>query len=183
MAAAPALRLKRNPLGGTRHAQTHLSSRSRPPCGPRGRKHHPAARQPLAHGAPYIRPGPIWDETRRSIQSTGREPESGRHALPLGTALMVIHDRVERLDIDTTGILTRSGIGVRATEQDVEQAYPGQIRAQPHPSTGPEGHYLIFVPRDAQDSVFGIIFETDCKQVTQYRAGREPAVGYIEGCS
>lgn len=34
------------------------------------------------------------------------------HALPLGTALMVIDDRVERVDIDTTGILTRSGIGV-----------------------------------------------------------------------
>ena len=96
---------------------------------------------------------------------------------------MVIDDRVERVDIDTTGILTRSGIGVRATEQDVEQAYPGQIRTQPHPYTGPEGHYLIFVPRDAQDSVFGIIFETDGKQVTEHRAGREPAVGYIEGCS
>ena len=104
-------------------------------------------------------------------------------ALPDGTALMVIEGRVERVDIDTAGILTRSSIGIGSTEEDVRRAYGDRIRTEPHPYTGPEGHYLIFIPRDPADSGFGIIFATDGYRVTDYRAGREPAVRYIEGCS
>ena len=107
----------------------------------------------------------------------------GPHALPPGTSLMAIQGRIERVDIDTTGILTRSGVGVGSTEDEVRRAYPGHIRTEPHPYTGPEGHYLIFVPRDPADTAFSLIFETDGAKVINYRAGHQPAVGYIEGCS
>src|SRR5262249_13571045 len=85
-------------------------------------------------------------------------------ALPPGTALMVIEGHVERVDIDTTGILTRSGVGIGSTEADIRRAYPDQIDVTEHPYTGPEGHYLSYVPRSAADSAFGLIFETDGSQ-------------------
>ena len=105
-------------------------------------------------------------------------------SIPPGATLMVIHGRIERVDIDTTGILTASGVQVGSTEEEVHRAYPGQIRVRPHPDEpGPEWHYLIFVPRNPADSAFGIIFETDGHRVQTYRAGRRPAISYIEGCA
>ena len=135
-----------------------------------------------------IRYGMTIDQLSAALGETVSLPDSECHyadvrALPAGSAVMTIQGRVERVDIDTVGILTRSNVGVGFTEDQVRQAYPGQIRTEPHPYTGPEGHYLIFQPRDPADTSFGIIFETDGKRVTRYRAGRQPAVGYIEGCS
>jgi len=105
-------------------------------------------------------------------------------SIPPGATLMVIDGRIERVDIDTTGILTAGGVQVGSTEEEVHRAYPGQIRVRPHPDEpGPESHYLIFVPRNPADSAFGIIFETDGHCVQSYRAGRRPAVSYIEGCA
>lgn len=59
--------------------------------------------------------------------------------------------------------------------------YPGRVEVQPHKYTGPEGHYLsVSVP---SDTLLRIIFETDGRVVTRYRAGRRPAVEYVEGRS
>ena len=103
-------------------------------------------------------------------------------ALPPGVALMVVDGRVERVDVDTTGVATLSGVAVGTTETAVRDAYPGRIETRPHPYTGPEGHYLVFVPHDPGDRQFRIVFETDGVTVTSFRAGRRPAVEYIEGC-
>ena len=103
-------------------------------------------------------------------------------SIPRGATLMVIHGRIERVDIEATGILTVSGVQVGSTEEEVHRVYPGQIRLRPHPDE-PEWHYLIFVPRNPADPAFGIIFETDGHRVQSYRAGRRPAVSYTEGCA
>lgn len=104
-------------------------------------------------------------------------------AIPRGTSFMVLDGRVERVDVDTAGVRTISGAQVGSTEDEVRALYPGRIRTEPHPYTGPEGHYLRFVPRVPADTAFGLIFETDGRRVTSFRAGRQPAVGYIEGCA
>ena len=137
--------------------------------------------------------GPVWyGMTIAQLSTALRETVSvadsecdyvGPRALPPGTSLMAIQGRIERVDVDTAGILTRSNVGVGSTEEEVRQAYPGQIRTVPHPYTGPEGHYLIFVPRDPADTAFSLIFETDGNKVVRYRAGHQLAIGYIEGCS
>ncbi len=57
----------------------------------------------------------------------------------------------------------------------------GQVRVEPHPYTGPEGHYLIVT--SPNDSMYRLIFETDGKHVVSYRAGLRPVVDWIEGCS
>lgn len=59
--------------------------------------------------------------------------------------------------------------------------YAGRVTVQPHKYTGPEGHYLVVsVP---SDTLLRIIFETNGRVVTRYRAGRRPPVDYVEGCS
>lgn len=104
-------------------------------------------------------------------------------ALPPGASLMVLNGRIARVDVDSAGIPTLSGAEVGWTEDQVRRLYPGQIRTEPHPYTGPEGHYLVFVPKAPADRQYRIIFETDGKRVVSYRAGRQPAVSWIEGCS
>src|ERR687886_480873 len=62
----------------------------------------------------------------------------------------------------------------------------GQIKATPHPyvSRPPEnGKYLTFVPKDAADKNYRIIFETSKNRVDRFRSGKLPEVEYIEGCS
>jgi hypothetical protein len=51
---------------------------------------------------------------------------------------------------------------------------------EPHAYTGPEGHYVVVTTPG--DTTRQIVFETDGRLVTMYRAGRLPAVAYIEGC-
>jgi len=104
-------------------------------------------------------------------------------AAPWGVSFMVIDTVVERVDVHEGKVTTLSGAHIGSTEAEIKALYPGHIDVQPHPYTGPEGHYLIYVPQDPSDSTFRIIFETDGEKVTMYRAGRRPAVEYIEGCS
>jgi hypothetical protein len=104
-------------------------------------------------------------------------------AAPWGVSFMVIDTLVERVDVHEGKVTTLSGAHIGSTESEIKALYPGHIEVQPHPYTGPEGHYLIYVPQDPSDSMFRIIFETDGDKVTMYRAGRRPVVEYIEGCS
>ena len=108
-------------------------------------------------------------------------------ALPTGTSLMVTRATagtpatVERVDVHTAGVRTREGVGVGDAEDSVLAVYRGRVQVQPHKYTGPEGHNLVVThPRD---TMFLIIFETDGRHVTRFRAGRKPAVQYVEGCA
>lgn len=105
--------------------------------------------------------------------------------MPAGTSLMVLRDsagallRVDRVDIDSAGTLTREGAGVGDGEARVDSLYGKRLQVQPHKYT-PEGHYLIVTSE--RDSTFRIVFETDGQHVTRYRAGRRPAVDFVERC-
>lgn len=101
--------------------------------------------------------------------------------LPAGVTVMIDADTVARVDVDTTGVLTAEGAGVGDTETRVLDLYAGRISVEPHKYTGPEGHNLVV--RFPADSMVRIIFETDGKKVLRYRAGRRPAVEYVEGCA
>ena len=101
--------------------------------------------------------------------------------LPPGMALMVESDTIVRIDVDSAGVLTAEGAGVGDEETRVLKLYGNRIAVMPHKYTGPTGHYLIV--SFTADSMARIIFETDGKKVLQYRAGRRPAVEYVEGCA
>ncbi|MEO8201544.1 MAG: hypothetical protein ABI679_13535 [Gemmatimonadota bacterium] len=95
---------------------------------------------------------------------------------------MVIRGVIKRVDVyrDST-VKTMHGIHIGDPESRVEKAYPGRVRVEPHKYE--DGHYLIVGPSDSTDSGFEVVFETDGKQVTQYRAGQVPEVEMVEGCS
>ncbi|MGH7714182.1 MAG: hypothetical protein ACREOG_23075 [Gemmatimonadaceae bacterium] len=101
--------------------------------------------------------------------------------LPAGVAFMVLDDTVARVDVDSAGVLTAEGAGVGDAEARILALYRGRVRVEPHYYMGPEGHYLVV--NTEGDSLSAIIFETDGKRVTMFRAGRRPAVEYVEGCA
>jgi len=100
---------------------------------------------------------------------------------PKDVAFMVSNGRIARVDIFKGSISTAKGAKIGDTEARIKSLYPGQIRVSKHKYTN--GHYLTFVPRDASDKNYRLVFETDGKRVTQFRSGKLPEVEFIEGCS
>jgi hypothetical protein len=104
-------------------------------------------------------------------------PQSG----PDGVAFLISDGRVERVDLTKPPIGTRSGAKVGSTADQVKALYPGQIQEQPR-TDGQPGTQLVFVPKDAADAKFRIIFLTDGTTVQSFRAGRLPQVAATTGC-
>jgi hypothetical protein len=92
---------------------------------------------------------------------------------------MIVEGGVARVAVDRAGVATASGARVGDTEERVASLYPGRVRVTPH-KYEEGGHYLTV--NAADDSSFAIVFETSKGRVTRYRAGRRPAVEYVEGC-
>lgn len=101
--------------------------------------------------------------------------------IPEGISFMLSGDTIVRANIDDAGFLEETGLGVGSSEADVMARRAGMVRVEPHPYTGPEGHYLIV--DDPARPGFRLIFETDGQRVLSFRAGRLPEVDFIEGCA
>ena len=100
---------------------------------------------------------------------------------PAGVSFMINDGKLARVDIrDNTSIKTAQGAGIGDTEDRIKSLYAGQVTVQPHKYT--DGHYLV-VKQTGAPADERIIFETDGKKVTEFRAGKMPAVEYVEGCS
>lgn len=98
---------------------------------------------------------------------------------------MVTNGRISRVDITSERMTTIRGAKIRDTEERIFALYPGQIQATRHPYVGGpprNGKYLTFIPRDAADRNYRLIFETSNNQVRSFRSGKLPEVEYIEGC-
>lgn len=102
-------------------------------------------------------------------------------ALRPGVSLMVLHDTVVRVDVTAAGVQTVDGIEVGDSEAQVFEVYLGRVAVEPHKYTWPEGQYLVVSAPG--DTLHRVIFETDGQHVTLFRAGRRPAVEYVEGCA
>ena len=98
-----------------------------------------------------------------------------------GLAMMVVDNRLVRIDVQNGRYRTPSGARVGMSEAEVRRLYGPALRVQPHPYTGPEGHYLVYHRRGAAE---GLIFETshDTHRVESLRVGQWEAVQAIEGC-
>jgi hypothetical protein len=102
---------------------------------------------------------------------------------PKGMSFMVTKGRIVRVDISNERITTIKGAQIGDTEEQIFSLYPGQIRVIKNPLGGP-GQNLTFVPRDAADSNYRLIFQTgNDRRVKYFRSGQLPQVEYIEGCS
>jgi len=103
---------------------------------------------------------------------------SGR-GLPKGASLMMLNNRLARVDVFEPGIFTVSGAGVGTSESELKRIYGSKLAQEPHAYTGPEGHYLTLRSADGR---YGVRFETDGRLVTGFYAGTAEAIQYIEGC-
>lgn len=118
------------------------------------------------------------------IVVTGGGPDCSYAAArggPAGVKFMVVNGRIARVDVSEGPVKTLSGAGVGATEAQVQALYAGKLQSSAHKYV-PGGHYLTLVPSDAGDANLRLIFETDGTRVTEFRAGRQPEVSFIEGC-
>jgi hypothetical protein len=91
---------------------------------------------------------------------------------PEGTVFMILDGRVERIDLASPAITTRSGIGVGSTVADITELFESNIETV----TVDGGEEIVFIPTDADDREFRIIWTTDGTTVTAMRAGRIPGV-------
>ena len=100
---------------------------------------------------------------------------------PPGVLVMIEADSVVRIDVDSTAVATAAGARVGDSEARIDSLYPGRVTVSPHKYT--DGHYLTITPAAPADSAYRLVFETDGQTVLRYRAGRLPAVQYVEGCA
>ena len=98
---------------------------------------------------------------------------------PPGVHVMVHQGRIARVEVDSGGVATAAGVRVGDSEERIKSLYPGRVTVTPHKYE--DGRYLTV--NGVGDSSVAIVFETSKGRVTRYRAGRRPAVEYVEGCS
>lgn len=101
--------------------------------------------------------------------------------VPDNVGVMIVRGKVARIDIDTGSVTTEDGAKIGDTEDKIKSIYNGDLQIEPHKYvTG--GHYMI-VMGDSASAGKAIVFETNGKVVTNFRAGRLPEVKWVEGCS
>ena len=96
-----------------------------------------------------------------------------------GAYVMMEKDTIVRLEVRDKSLATEAGARVGDSEQRVLDLYKGRVKVQPHKYLA-GGHYLVVTT--PADAALRLVLETDGKEVTAYRVGREPAVEYVEGC-
>lgn len=95
-------------------------------------------------------------------------------------AAMLDGDRVVRIDVWTARHATLGGVRVGQGEAEALRRLGGRAKVEPHPYTGPDGHYLVVHEAGAPR---GLILETDGATVQSWRIGRWEEVQWIEGCA
>lgn len=95
-------------------------------------------------------------------------------------AAMLDSNKIARIDVSSAAYETLGGVRVGQSEAEAVKRLGGRAKVEPHPYTGPEGHYLTLHEKGAPT---GLIIETDGKTVQSYRFGRWEQVQWIEGCS
>lgn len=99
---------------------------------------------------------------------------------PAGLRMMTAKGRVVRIDVESGSTTTAAGARIGDSEDRIGTLYSGRVETTPSKYTS--GHYLTIKPATAGEGAYRLIFETDGKRVTKYRAGRMPEVEYVEGC-
>ena len=108
------------------------------------------------------------------------EPDTPWVVTPRGIGPMQVGMRARDALGVTVDAATAEGARVGDSEARIRSLYVGRLSMQPHKYA--EGRYLIVTPREPADSAYRIVFETDGRVVTKYRAGRLPEVQWVERC-
>jgi hypothetical protein len=100
--------------------------------------------------------------------------------IPEGVSVMVVKGKVARIDVDTGAVTTDDGAKIGDSEDRVKSIYGDELQIDQHKYV--EGGHYMTVMGDSASAGKAIVFETDGKHVTMFRAGRLPEVKWVEGC-
>ena len=95
-------------------------------------------------------------------------PDNG----PEGITFWITGGTVERIDIDTPGLTTRSGAGLGNTEVRINEMFGERIVTTPLPDGS--GNLLAYVPQDESDKEFRVMFVSDGDTIVRLWSGRLP---------
>ena len=101
-------------------------------------------------------------------------------AAPPGISFLVHASTIERVDIVGGPITTRSGIGIGTTAEHLVNTFGDQLERQ---VIDADTVNLIFVPSDASDANFRVVFTVEDGEVTTYRSGRLPMILQDNPCA
>lgn len=101
--------------------------------------------------------------------------------MPAGVSITQVNGRVARIDIENDSVATDKGVRVGDTEAKVMKLYGSGVIVEPHKFIS--GHYLEIRSGTDSATAKGIVFETDGKKVTTFRAGFWDPVRWVEGCA
>jgi hypothetical protein len=93
---------------------------------------------------------------------------------PDGVFFVVSSSTIERVDIRSGAVKTRSGLGIGSTIDQLKTALGAQLQIS--------GTTAVFVPTSANDANYRVIFETDGTKVVSYRSGKVPLVTAARAC-
>jgi hypothetical protein len=100
---------------------------------------------------------------------------------PKGLAVMLDQGKIARFEVRSGGIATTEGARIGDTEARIKSLYGSAVTSAPHKYLQ-GGHYLTVTPPAGAEGAYKIIFETDGKQVTEFRSGKSPEVEQVERC-
>jgi hypothetical protein len=120
----------------------------------------------------------VKSRTLQPLFCTYLEPLGG----PKGIDFMVIEGRIATVDIRNKWVTTIKGSKIGDSEERIFALYPGQIQATKSLYSPNRNKNLTFVPKDAADKNYRMIFEITNHRVTSFRTGKFPEVKNIEYC-
>ena len=101
------------------------------------------------------------------------------HDAPDGIVFLVHSGTIERVDINSGPITTRSGVGVGSPESMVTDLFGDRIEREVRVDGTVD---LVFVPRDAGDQDYRVVFNISEGAVRAFKSGRLPMVMLDTGC-
>ena len=110
---------------------------------------------------------------------TGRCYHVVPHDAPEGIVFLVHEGTIERVDINSGPITTRSGVGVGSPETMVTDLFGDSIERQVRVDGTVD---LVFVPTDPGDRNYRVVFNVSEGEVRAYKSGRLPQVTLDTGC-
>ena len=98
---------------------------------------------------------------------------------PEGIVFLVHQGTIERVDINSGPITTRSGVGVGSAESMVTDLFGDRIEREVRVDGTVD---LVFVPRDPGDQNYRVVFNISDGVVRAFKSGRLPMVMLDTGC-
>ncbi len=127
----------------------------------------------------------VQAETAANTRMIACEPVSDCYRVtpfeaPEGISFVVDKGTIERVDIVSGPITTRSGVGIGTPQERIMELFGDRIETLVNDDSSVD---LIFVPRDEGDDQFRVIFTIRDGSVDTYRSGRIPLVLEPDPCA